>query len=112
MHPIFDSTDVVKQLPRENKLFTKLLRLWVELAGFMRKIVSVYDACNSQNIYEKLTSMIKNIEKVKVGLGNYLQQKRQSFNRFYLLTDQELYELYASTNDMNVLSKHISKLFS
>jgi len=56
--------------------------------------------------------MIKNIEKVKVGLGNYLQQKRQSFNRFYLLTDQELYELYASTNDMNVLSKHISKLFS
>ena len=47
-----------------------------------------------------------------MGLSNYLQQKRQSFHRFYLLTDQELYELYASTNDMNILSKHIPKLFS
>lgn len=61
LHPIFDSTDVVKQLPRENKLFTKILRIWVELANFMKKIISVYDACNSQNIYEKLVYMITNI---------------------------------------------------
>lgn len=54
----------------------------------MKKIVSVYDSCNSQNIYEKITAMIKHIEKVKIGLANYLQQKRQSFSRFYLLTDQ------------------------
>jgi dynein heavy chain, axonemal len=78
----------------------------------MKKIVSVYDSCNSQNIYEKIVYLIKNIERVKGGLANYLQKKRQSFNRFYLLTDQELYELYASTNDMNILSRHISKLFS
>lgn len=88
LHPIFDSTDVVKQLPHENKLFTKVLRTWVELGNFMKRIMSVYDACNSQNIAEKTASMIKHIEQVKVGLANYLQQKRQSFSRFYLLTDQ------------------------
>jgi len=32
--------------------------------------------------------MIAGIEKVKVGLANYMQKKRQGFNRFYLLTDQ------------------------
>lgn len=82
---------MVKQLPLENKLFTKVLRSWVELAGYMKKIMSVYDACNGQNLYEKISMIIKNIEKVKSGLANYLQEKRQSFNRFYLLTDQELY---------------------
>lgn len=61
LHPIFDSTDVVKQLPVENKLFTKILRNWVELLKYMKKIVSVYDACNGQNIFEKVTSMINHI---------------------------------------------------
>lgn len=79
---------MVKQLPVENKLFTKLLRNWIELLNYMKKIVSVYDSCNGQNIYEKVTSMINHIENVKVGLANYLQKKRQGFNRFYLLTDQ------------------------
>jgi hypothetical protein len=50
VHPIFDSTDVVKQLPVENRLFTKILRNWVELLKYFKKIVSVYDACNGQNI--------------------------------------------------------------
>jgi len=55
---------------------------------YMKRIVTVFDSCNGQNIHEKLVSMIAGIEKVKVGLANYMQKKRQGFNRFYLLTDQ------------------------
>ncbi len=87
MHPIFDSTDIVKQLPAENKIFTKILRSWVELLSYMKKIVSVYDSCNGQNINEKVVSMINQIEYIKQSLSNYLQQKRKGYHRFYLLSD-------------------------
>lgn len=61
LHPIFDSTDIVKQIPAENKKFAKILRVWLELLAYIKSITSVHDACGSQNIYEKVKNILNSI---------------------------------------------------
>ena len=51
LHPVFDSTDIVKQIPTENKKFAKVLRIWLELLTYIKSILSVHDSCGSQNIF-------------------------------------------------------------
>ena len=72
LHPIFDSTDIVKQMPSENKKFAKVLRIWLELLEYLKNVRSVNDSCNSQNIYEKVKSILNSIEKIKKSLIDYL----------------------------------------
>lgn len=61
LHPVFDATDIVKQIPAENKKFAKVLRVWLELMVYVKSILSVHDACGSQNIYEKVKSILNSI---------------------------------------------------
>ena len=39
LHPVFDSTDIVKQIPTENKKFAKVLRIWLEHLTYIKSIL-------------------------------------------------------------------------
>lgn len=111
LHPIFDSTDIVKQIPAENKKFAKVLRIWLELLTYIKSILSVHDSCGSQNIFERVKSMLNSLEEVKKQLITYLEQKRKGFSRFYLLSNSEMFQLFSATSDINSVNSLIPKLF-
>jgi dynein heavy chain len=58
--------------------------------------------------FKKHKDTLNNIQKA---LENYLEEKRESFPRFYFLSNDELLEILAKANDMQSINKHIKKCF-
>jgi dynein heavy chain len=58
-----------------------------------------------------LTKTLELLEEIEKKLEDYLEVKRRLFSRFYFISNDELVEILANSNSMNIVQKHISKLF-
>ena len=70
--PIFQSPQIKKQLPLVYQKFVKIYRPWDELVTFIKRMSSVLDACNSHNVYEKVSTLIARIDIIRSELSSYL----------------------------------------
>jgi len=93
LQPIFDSPDIMKQLPAETKRFKGVDSKWRFTLAKCKENPAILDNCSAENLKESFQESNKNLDMVQKGLSDYLEKKRGGFARFYFLSNDELLEI-------------------
>jgi dynein heavy chain len=93
LQPIFDSPDIMKQLPQETKRFKSVDSTWRQQINLAKANPGILIVCSKEGLKEKFQEANKNLEIVQKGLADYLEKKRSVFARFYFLSNDELLEI-------------------
>ena len=97
LQPIFDSADIMKQLPAETKRFKGVDIKWRYIMNQAHENPSILDNCSKEGLKDNFLDANKNLELVQKGLKEYLEKKRSNFARFYFLSDDDLLEILSQT---------------
>ncbi|CBZ56170.1 Dynein heavy chain 1, axonemal, related [Neospora caninum Liverpool] len=111
LQPIFDSPDIMKQLPAETKRFKTVDTAWRVLMRHTCDNPLALAACSASGLLDKLKESNKNLDKVTHGLESYLELKRSLFARFYFLSNDELLEILSETQDPTRVQPFLCKVF-
>lgn len=66
---------------------------------------------NNSGIYDTLVAWNKILDDITKALFSYMETKRQAFPRFYFLSDDELLEILANSDNKDVIMLHLKTLF-
>ncbi|KAK2170975.1 hypothetical protein NP493_1117g00049 [Ridgeia piscesae] len=111
LEPIFSSDDINRQLPVESKRYQTMERLWRKIMKDAKENPQVITLCPDNRLLDNLRECNKLLEQVQKGLSDYLETKRNSFPRFYFLSDDELLEILSQTKDPTAVQPHLRKCF-
>lgn len=111
MQPIFDSADIMKQLPAETKKFKGVDIKWRYYMNQANENPSILDNCSKEGLKDNFMDMNKSLEMVQKGLKEYLEKKRSNFARFYFLSDDDLLEILSQTKEVRRVRSHLRKIF-
>lgn len=111
LQPIFDSPDIIKQLPNESKKFKSVDSTWRHNINQTKATPSILITCSREGLYEKFQEQNRYLEQVQKGLADYLDRKRKIFPRFYFLSDDELLEILSQTKEVRNVRPHLRKVF-
>ncbi|CAD2219005.1 dynein heavy chain, axonemal [Angomonas deanei] len=112
LEPIFSSDDIANQLPKLTKFFEKVDKTWRRIMGNVQQQPVVLEFCIGTNkLLDQLREANKILEEVQRGLNDYLADKRQTFPRFYFLSDDELLDILSQSREVRRIDANISKLF-
>lgn len=111
LQPIFDSADIMKQLPAETKRFKGVDIKWRYIMNQAHENPSILDNCSKEGLKDNFLDANKNLELVQKGLKEYLEKKRSNFARFYFLSDDDLLEILSQTKEVRRVRSHLRKVF-
>jgi len=111
LQPIFDSPDIMKQLPQESKRFKSVDSSWRHILTNAKEVKNIMAICSKEGLKEKFQEANKNLEIVQKGLADYLEKKRSNFARFYFLSNDELLEILSQTKEVRNVRPHLRKVF-
>ena len=104
------SVDIKHLLPNETQRFQIIL---AEFLTVMKKVsISplVMDTINIPGILKSLEKLTDFLARIQHALGEYLEQERVSFLRFY--TDKDLLGIIRNSKNIDKLQKHFKKMFT
>ena len=111
LQPIFDSDDIMKQLPTEGKRFKTVDKNWrQELLKGTRKPAALA-FCSNERLLKMFKESAVFLDLVQKGLSDYLETKRGAFARFYFLADDEILSILSETKDVTLVQPHLKKCF-
>ena len=111
LQPIFDSPDIMKQLPTETKRFKGVDNKWRFVLNQCLEDPQIMLNCCRDGLKESFQESNKNLEMVQKGLADYLEKKRSNFARFYFLSNDELLEILSQTKEVRKVRSHLRKVF-
>ena len=83
LQPIFDSDDIMKQLPTEAKRFRTVDKNWRKSMHAAFAKPDPVAICGNDKLLKNYQESNKLMELVQKGLAEYLETKRTIFTRFY-----------------------------
>jgi dynein heavy chain len=111
LQPIFDSSDIQRQLPTEYKRFSTVDKNWRQTLQAAKSHPKAIKFCANDKLLEKFQESNKFLDLVQKGLSDYLETKRAAFARFYFLSNDELLEILSQTKDPSRVQPHLKKCF-
>eukprot|EP00929_Paragymnodinium_shiwhaense_P038462 TRINITY_DN20312_c0_g2_i4.p1 TRINITY_DN20312_c0_g2~~TRINITY_DN20312_c0_g2_i4.p1 ORF type:complete len:4213 (-),score=1296.02 TRINITY_DN20312_c0_g2_i4:279-12917(-) len=111
LQPIFDSDDIMRQLPTEGKRFKHVDSSWRQQMTYTRDNPKIIDVCAQEGLLETWRECNITLDMVQKGLEDYLETKRNGFARFYFLSNDELLEILSQTKDPTRVQPFLSKVF-
>ena len=111
LQPIFGSEDIMRQMPKEGKMFQQVDSLWRQASSNCVTNPSVLNSFGTKTTLEKLQEANSMLDEITKGLNAYLETKRLYFPRFFFLSNDELLEILAETKDPLRVQKHLKKAF-
>lgn len=110
---VFNNNAEIKHiLPVESSRFQSINS---ELFVILRKVYKsplVLDVLNIPGVQQSIERLADLLSKVQKALGEYYEQERQRFARFYFIGDDDLLEIIGNSNDINRVEKHLNKMFA
>jgi dynein heavy chain len=113
LQPIFDSPDIMKQLPGEAKRFKSVDKFWKEVIKGTLAEPNTLESCirDGKTLLARLETANIDLDRVQKGLKDYLEAKRTVFARFYFLSNDDLLEILSQTKDVEKVQSHLRKVF-
>lgn len=116
LQPIFDSQDIMKQLPGESRKFKNVDKMWREIIAGTKANPNVLKACCRElrpelpllNAFKKCN---EELDRVQRGLKDYIEEKCAVFARFYFLSQDDLLEILSQTKEVKNVRPHLKKVF-
>lgn len=102
--------DIRMQLPEEAKKFDQVDKAWKGVMVSTSKNPNVVEACHAENRIETLRALSERLDLCQKSLSDYLDTKRNSFPRFFFISDDELLSVLGSS-DPTSIQVHMLKLF-
>jgi dynein heavy chain len=105
------SADIRQQLPDVAKNFDKIDKSFKSIMASCVKNSLCTVACSTDNRLGALTNLSERLEGCQKSLSEYLETKRNSFPRFFFISDDELLSVLG-TSDPESIQQHLLKLFT
>jgi dynein heavy chain, axonemal len=111
LQPIFESEDIIRQLPAEAKKYAHVDKAWRQTISGARKHPEVVEYCDNEKLLLRFREGVKLLDEVQKGLNQYLETKRDVFPRFYFLSNDDLLTILSESKDVKKLQPHFKKVF-
>ncbi|KAM4694307.1 uncharacterized protein O3C94_004765 [Discoglossus pictus] len=114
LEEIFSNSAIIKELPREARRFAKVDRSWARMMRSAFNTKNVLQCCCAGDIPKEvfLRHVYQELEICFSSLTSYLGRMRQTFSRFYFLSDLALLSVLSRPRDTRYLQHHLRSLFS
>ncbi|XP_036777654.2 dynein axonemal heavy chain 10 [Manis pentadactyla] len=107
---IFIGGDIRSQLPDEAKKFDNIDKIFKRIMGEALKDPVIKRCCQAPNRLPDLQHISEGLEKCQKGLNDYLDSKRNTFPRFFFISDDELLSILGSSDPLCV-QEHMIKMY-
>ncbi|KAM8953036.1 dynein axonemal heavy chain 5-like [Pelodytes ibericus] len=113
LEEIFSNSMIIKELPREARRFAKVNRSWTLMMRSTYKTKNVLQCCCTGDVPKEslLRHFYQELEICYSSLNSYLGRTRQTFFRFYFLSDLALLSVLRRPCDIRYLQHHFRSLF-
>ena len=111
LQPIFESDDIMKQLPQESKRFISVDKNWRSTMTNAQRNPNALSFCANEKLLMIFIESNKFLDMVQKGLSDYLETKRSVFARFYFLSNDELLSILSETKDVSLVQPHLKKCY-
>ncbi|ETB58412.1 hypothetical protein YYC_04018 [Plasmodium yoelii 17X] len=108
---IFVLTDISKQLTNESKKYKLIYNNFQNMYKIIEEDKKLETFCLRKDTKEKLTELYSNLNFLLKSINEYLDLKREIFNRFYFLSTDDLINLISS-NINDQINTYLFKIFS
>jgi dynein heavy chain, axonemal len=109
--PIFTSKDIVSQMPEQGRMFTQVDNIYKRYMVAVVNDSNVMSIASQPGLLEAMSESNQILERVLIGVSNYLEKKRLYFPRFFFLSNDEMLEILSETKDPLRVQPHLSKCF-
>ncbi|KJP87906.1 hypothetical protein AK88_02510 [Plasmodium fragile] len=108
---IFVLTDISKQLTNESKKYKLIYSNFLNLCKLIEEDKKLEKFCARKDTKEKLVELYNNLNLLLKSINEYLDLKREIFNRFYFLSTDDLINLISS-NINDQINTYLFKIFN
>lgn len=109
---IFQSGDIKKTLGKEAQLFEQVDKFFRNLMVKTNKNPNSLRALKiTPNLIDNLKQQNDHLDAITKALQDYMEVKRVAFPRFYFLSDDELLEILANSDNKDIIQLHLKTLF-
>jgi len=109
---IFASGDIRRQLTAESTKFDQVDKFFKGIMNKTNRIQNVMKVLKTiQNFNEQLLANYDTLDEIQKQLEKYLETKRKAFPRFYFLSNDELLEILAKSNNLDVIQQNLRTCF-
>jgi dynein heavy chain len=90
-----------------NKFFINLMKKVEKMSGCLRFVRNP----QNQGVLQQLINYNAVLEECNNRLEDYMQEKRQIFPRFFFLSNDELIDILANSQEIDIIQLHLKTLF-
>jgi dynein heavy chain len=111
---ILKSPDIKTYLPNESSRFEKIDSNFKKLMDKTKKspsAIKMVKGPEGQRLLDQLKDNNKALEEIQKKLEDYLEKKRMIFPRFYFLSNDELLEILANSQNLEVIQQNLKTCF-
>ena len=108
---LFSPKDMRNSLVKESKEFEAIDKKWKEIMKYAEKNPTVSIHINKKQVAHTFKELNKKMDVLFKRLEEFLEKKRQDFNRFYFLSNDELLQVLAHPQELEFVKHFLPKIF-
>ena len=108
LEPVFGS----ESFPREKERFRQVDSVFKNILREANHDPLLFSLLKRQGFLNTLDGCLEQLNRCQRALVEYLEEKRNSFSRFYFIGDEDLLEILGQATNVNVIQSHLPKLFA
>jgi dynein heavy chain, axonemal len=108
---VLRAQDIRATLPSEAREFEHASEAWSQVTGRVRSDLAFTRLACEPDLLPLLQGADRRLERILKSLHAYLEMKRESFARFYFLSNEELLEILGESRKPERVQPHLKKCF-